>query len=103
MTKTYPAEATEATTSFLAGDRTIHCIVELSQARSGTAVKFIWKTVQIDGSANEEIKTVDYITKGLEAIVHGNLTLPSDWPQGTYKVEIYLNNVLAKSVSYSVR
>lgn len=103
MAKTYPAEATQATVSFLPGERTIHAIADLNQARPGTAVKFVWKVVQIEGAANELIKTVDYTLKEREDQIHGNLSLPRDWPVGTYKVEIYLNNVLAKTIPYSVR
>jgi tetratricopeptide (TPR) repeat protein len=103
MLKTYPAPASEAITSFLASDRVLHCIAELSQAKAGTQVKFIWNTVQISGSQNEAFKTVEYATKTGELLVHGNLTLPNDWPRGTYRVDVYVNNTLSKSVNYSIR
>jgi hypothetical protein len=103
MLKTYPAPATEAVTSFLASDRVLHCIAELNVAKAGTQVKFIWNTVQISGSQNEAFKTIEYATKAGELLVHGNLTLPNDWPRGTYRVDIYVNNTLSKSVNYSIR
>ncbi len=103
MLRIYPAPATEAVTSFLASDRVLHCIAELSQAKAGTQVKFIWNTVQISGSQNEAFKTVEYATKAGEALVHGNLSLQNDWPRGTYRVDIYVNNTLAKSVNYTIR
>jgi len=103
MAKTYPAEATQAVTAFLPGDRIIHCIADLNQARPGTPVKFVWKTVQVEGAVNQLIKSVDYTLKEREDQIHGNLSLPRDWPTGTYKVEIYINNALAKTIPYSVR
>ena len=103
MAKNYPAATADITTSFAASDRVIHCIAELNQAKAGTIVRFVWKTVSVGGSRNEAFKTVDYTTKAGESSVHGNLSLPNDWPRGTYKVEIYVNNSLASSVNYSVQ
>ena len=103
MAKNYPAAAADITTSFAASDRVIHCIAELNQARPGTLVRFVWKTVSVGSSQNEAFKTVDYTTKVGESRVHGNLSLPNDWPRGTYKVEIYINNSLASSVNYSIQ
>ena len=102
MSRNYPAAATDLTTQFVPSDRTVHCVVELNQAKAGTVVKFVWKTVQVDDSQNEIIKTVDYTTKAGEGRVHGNLSLPQDWPRGTYKVEIYVNDTLGKTINWSV-
>jgi Flp pilus assembly protein TadD len=91
-----------AVTSFFPYDRTIHCVIELSAAKAGTRVRFIWRTVDVSSAPNQEIKTVDYVTKPQEDIVKGNLSLPRDWPTGTYKVEIYINGSLAKTVNYRI-
>jgi Flp pilus assembly protein TadD len=92
----------DAVLSFMPSDRTIFCVITFNVARAGTKVRFVWKTVEIEGSRNEEIKTVDYVTKPLEDKVQGNLTLPRDWPTGTYKVDIYVNGTFAKTVNYRV-
>lgn len=102
MAKNNNGKPGEPTMSFVPGDRTIFCVLDLNTARAGTKVRFVWKTVEIEGSRNEEIKTVDYVTKPLEDKVQGNLSLPRDWPAGTYKVEIYLNGILAKTINYRV-
>ena len=102
MARNYPAAATDVTNRFVPGDRTVHCIIDFNQARTGTLVRFIWKTVQIADSQNEVIKTVDYTTKAGESQVHGNLTLPRDWPRGTYKTEVYVNNALVKTINWAV-
>jgi hypothetical protein len=92
----------ETTTTFEPGDRMIHCVAELNKAKGGTQVKFVWKAVDVAGSKNEEIKTIDYATKSFENKVHGHLTLPYDWPKGTYAVDVYINGALDKTIKYTI-
>jgi hypothetical protein len=91
-----------STTSFEPGDRTIHCVIELNKGKSGTTVKFVWRAVDVAGMKNEEVKTIDYTTRSFENKVHGHLTLPYDWPKGKYRVEIYINSELDKTIDYTV-
>ena len=105
--KIYMAEdnngkAGDETTSYAPSDRTVHCIIDLNKAKKGTEVRFIWKAVDVAGSQNEEIKTIDYTTNSFENKVHGHLTLPRDWPTGKYRVEVYINGSLDKTVDYTV-
>ena len=92
----------DETDTFAASDRTIHCVVELNKAKKDTDVRFIWKAVDVAGSRNEEIKTIDYSTKSFENKVRGHLTLPKDWPTGKYRVEIFINGSLDKTVDYTI-
>ena len=66
-------------------------------------MKFSWWIVDAEGSKNQKIKDIDYRTKPLENIVHGHLTLPQDWPIGKYKVQVYVNGDLDKTVNYDSR
>ena len=91
------------TDAFAPGDRTVHCVATLKQAKSGTEMRFVWWIVDADGSQNQKIKEINYTTRALENIVHGHLTLPQDWPAGKYKVEVYVNGDLDKTAFYSVR
>ncbi|HEV7744556.1 MAG TPA: hypothetical protein VGO56_06150 [Pyrinomonadaceae bacterium] len=93
----------DETDSFQPGDRTIHCVTTLKAAKSGTQMKFSWWIVDADGTKNQKIKDIDYSTRALENIVHGHLTLPQDWPIGRYKVQIYVNGDLDRTLFYSVR
>jgi Cu/Ag efflux protein CusF len=102
MAKDTNGEPGETTSTFDAGDRTIHCIAELNKAKAGTKVKFVWKAVDVAGSKNEEIKTIDYTTKSFENKVHGHLTLPYDWPKGKYEVDVYINGALDKNIAYTI-
>jgi hypothetical protein len=93
----------DETDSFAPSDRTVHCVTNLREAKAGTAMRFSWWIVDAGGSQNQKIKDIDYTTQPRENIVHGHLTLPRDWPVGKYKVQIYINGDLDKTVFYSVR
>jgi len=93
----------EETNMFSPGDRTIHCVAKLAEAKAGTKMKFSWCIVDAGGSKNEKIKDIDYTTRALENIVHGHLTLPQDWPSGKYRVEVFVNGNLEKTARYSVK
>ena len=93
----------DETDSFAPSDRTIHCVTTLKEAKSGTQMKFSWWIVDADGTKNKKIKDIDYSTRALENVVHGHLTLPQDWPVGKYKVQIYVNGDLDRTLFYSVK
>ena len=91
------------TNTFAPGDRTIHCVATLKEAKAGTEMKFSWWIVDADGTQNKKVKDIDYTTKALENVIHGHLSLPQDWPKGKYKVEVYVNGNLDKTVNYTVQ
>jgi hypothetical protein len=93
----------DETNVFSPGDRTIHCVAKLANAKSGTKMKFSWFIVDADGAKNEKIKDIDYTTRSLENVVHGHLTLPQDWPSGKYRVDVYVNDNLEETAQYAVR
>ena len=93
----------DETDTFAPGDRTVHCVATLKEAKSGTQMKFSWWIVDADGTQNQKIKEIDYKTRALENVVHGHLTLPQDWPAGKYKVEVSITGAPDKTAFYSVR
>lgn len=88
--------------SFSPSDRTVHVVVQLDHAAEGTQVSFDWIAVDAGGLKDRSIKKLDYMTKALESKVHAHLTVPEDWPEGDFKVDIYLNDQLARSIAYKV-
>lgn len=92
----------DETNTFSPSDRTIHCVIKLNEAKGGTKLKFSWWIIDADGTRNEKIKDIEYTTRALENIVHAHLELPQDWPKGKYKVDVYLNGNLEKTVGYTV-
>lgn len=88
--------------AFAPDDRTIHAVATLKEAKAGTQMKFVWWIVDADGRKNQKIKEIDYTTRPLENVIHGHLTLPQDWPKGKYKVQVFINSDLDKTVGYMV-
>jgi len=92
----------ETTTTFAPTDHRVHCVADLNKAKGGTVMKFVWKAVDVSNGQNGDIKTTDYTTKSFENKVHGNLTLQKDWPTGKYRVEVYVNGNLDKTIDYTI-
>jgi hypothetical protein len=91
----------DETKSFAPGDRTVHCVATLKEAKAGTQMKFAWSAVDIKGK-NTKIQEIDYTTGALENLVHGHLTYPQDWPAGKYKCQVFVNGDLDRTVNYVV-
>lgn len=102
MAKDKDGEPGDTTTSFEPGDRTIHCVANLNKAKGGTEIKFVWKAVDVEGINNGEFKTIEYTTKSFENKVHAHLTRPTDWPTGTYEVDVFINGALDKIIKYTI-
>jgi hypothetical protein len=90
----------EWTTSFEPQDRPIYCVVELNRAQEGTSVRFMWKAVDVAGSENQYLNERDYTTSDIHAVQVFNQ--PYDWPTGTYRVEVYINGTLDKTIDYTI-
>ena len=102
MAKDENGKPGDETLTFETSDHTVHCIADLNKAKKGTAVRFIWKMIDVAGSKDKEIRRTDYTTNSFENKVHGYLTLPNDWPKGTYGVEVYINGEFDKSIEYTI-
>ena len=102
MAKDKNGQPGDETTSYEPTDHTVHCIIELNKAKKGTEVRYVWKIWDVEGEKDKEIKTTDYTTNSFENKVHGHLQLPSDWPKGTYRVEVYINGNLDKTIDYTI-
>jgi hypothetical protein len=103
MAKDNNGEPGDTTNTFGPGDRTVHCLVTLSEAKEGTRIKFAWTIVDAGDSKNEKLKDIEYTTGPKENIVHGHLTAPRDWPTGKYKCEVYVNDKSEKTIDYYVK
>jgi|SRR5215813_8331046 len=102
MAKDNDGNPGEEATTFEPGDRTIHCVIKLNKAKGGTKVRFDWKAVDVQELGNGNIRSIDYTTKSFENSIHAHLTLPRDWPKGSYRVNVYINGALDKQISYTV-
>jgi hypothetical protein len=90
------------TNSFDPSDRTVYCVIDLNKAKKGIDVRYVWKAVDVEGRKDEEIKTIEYTTNSFEKQVQGHLQYSTDWPTGTYRVEVYINGNLDKTIDYTI-
>ena len=84
------------------GDHKVHCLIYLNKARKGTLIRFVWKILDVEGTRNQEITTTEYPTNSFENKIHGHLERQLDWPRGTYRVEVYINGYLDKTIDYTI-
>lgn len=94
-------DGNEKTTTF-AQDEKFYCIVELANAPDDTVVKAVWYAVEAEGTEpNLKIDEAS-LTTG-DGTLTFDLTNDMLWPLGKYKVELYINDELAKTVEFEVR
>jgi hypothetical protein len=90
--------------TFSPSDRTVYAIANLSEAKPGTKVKFTWFAGDVEGfQRNSKIQDLDTTTGPRENIVYAHLSLPRDWPTGTYRVETEVNGKADKEVWYNIK
>src|SRR6266480_4909675 len=90
-----------AMTTFAPTDHTIYAEIALNQTASGLNSKLVWTAVDTTAGQNIEVASKD-VTGVVANTITGNVSLPNDWPTGTYKLDVYLNGALANTTPYSV-
>lgn len=102
MAKDDNNEPGSSTTSFAPSERTVHVVITLNKQKAGTKVRVVWIAADVEGAKNKELKSLDYTTTAADKTIPGYLRWSQDWPRGQYKVEVYINGVLDKTLNYSV-
>jgi len=102
MAKDENGDAGASTTTFAPSDRTVHVVITLNKAKAGTQVRVVWTAADVEGTKNKELKTLDYTTTAFDKNIPGYLKWSQDWPKGDYKVDVYINGVLDKTINYTV-
>lgn len=95
-------KALNQTTTFQPTDREIHLVVGVSNAPDGTKVTCGWYAVNAGGVTDHKVISTDITLNGSQSVADCKLTNASDWPSGTYKVELLLNDKLDRSIPYDV-
>ena len=98
-------EPVNPTSTFPPDQAVIHLVVSVANAPAETKVKTVWTAVDVgDASpANTKIDEAE-VTMDSSGNAHFTLSLPNRgaWPVGKYKVEIYLNDKLDRTLEYTV-
>ncbi len=95
-------EAGDTVDQFLATDRTQYFEAETSRLLdAGTKVK--WSFTAVKTTSGNDILIKDVTTDVLVANqLSAHISLPNDWPVGSYKVDVYFNDNLIKTLNYEV-
>ncbi|WP_298008136.1 MULTISPECIES: hypothetical protein [Anaerolinea] len=95
-------DAGEQRTTVYAPDAVFYAQVDLRNAPDDTQLKAVWTAVDVEGADPNTVLAETEFTSGSGQVTF-NLTNDQLWPPGTYRVEIYLNGKLDKSVDFSVQ
>lgn len=95
-------ESGEAVASFSPTDRILYAAIELNRIETGLTGKTVWMAVDTTGGQNIEIAQKEFSGLAVNTI-NAQVELPRDWPTGKYKLDIYLNGALAKTVEFPVQ
>lgn len=94
-------EAGTQTTTTFAPEDTFYLIVNLANAPEGTKVKATWTAVNAEGAdPNTHLDDVE-LTSGSGTLTF-DLANDGPWPAGDYKVELYLNDELDRTLDFKV-
>ena len=97
-------EPVDPTSTFPIDQPVIHLVVTVANAPSDTKVKTVWTAVDVGDAAPANTK-IDEAEVTLDASGTAHFTLASNsgtWPAGKYKVEIYLNDKLDRTLEFTV-
>ncbi|MFN2148061.1 MAG: hypothetical protein ACK2T2_06680 [Anaerolineales bacterium] len=95
------AEGSNRTTTF-SQDAVFYAQVDLRNAPDDTQLKASWIAVQAEGAdPNFVIQETDFTTGS--GMVNFELSNTNLWPTGSYKVDIYMNGELAKTLEFTVQ
>lgn len=95
-------QAVDVTDIFGPTDRTIYAVIKFEKRPPiTTKVRATWTAINADGSSDQFLDT-DFVTSKGEDIVNFSAALDKDWPVGKYKVDIYVNGTLVKTIDYKV-
>jgi plastocyanin len=90
--------------SFASTDRKIHFEVRLTDfVEAGTRVKWVFTAVDTTDGKNLEFQTIDSDITTSGNSLFANLELPNDWPTGSYKADVYVDDQLLTTVDYTVQ
>ncbi len=97
----YPLGVTD---TFPAGQDVVHTVVTLAEAPAGTKLKAVWTVLDVGEAAppNTQIGETETEVEGSQNIDFTFTAGSQGFPAGTYQVEIYVNNALARTLHFSV-
>ncbi len=93
------------TSNYASGDK-FYVFADLSGITAGSVIEAKWYAVNVTGvNANSEINTSDYTYVSGVGFVYFQLSTNdgSDWPTGSYRVELYLDGTKVGDQGFTVQ
>jgi hypothetical protein len=90
------------TTEFSQDQLTFYLLVELANAPDDTTLKAVWTAVDAEGTDPDFLIDESELTSS-DGTITFNLTNDQLWPAGSYKVDLYLNGELDRTLTFEVR
>ena len=91
-------------------DDTFAVLVFLSEPKIGTKLKAVWTIIDAGGMEDKQIlvKKIELTEEAIKGVKEANrinfsMTHNDSFPTGDYKVEIYLNGELAKTIEFKIK
>jgi len=94
-------EGSQRTTAF-PQDATFYAIVDLANAPDDTTVRAAWTAVEVEGTDPDTAIDETELTTGSGNLVF-QLNNENLWPAGRYKVDLYLNDELDRTLEFEVQ
>ncbi len=92
----------ENRTTVFAPEADFFAFIDLQNAPDDTQLKAIWTAVSVDGEDPNLVINETEFTSGSQ-LVYFQLFNDQLWPAGSYKVDIYINNELATTMTFEVQ
>jgi hypothetical protein len=96
------SSGTPETTQFSKDQQTFYFLVELANAPDDTTVKSVWTAVSAEGTDPNFLLDESELATG-DGTITFDLSNDQLWPVGSYKVDLYLNGELDRTLSFEVR
>jgi hypothetical protein len=92
----------EQTTSVYNPEDIFYCVASLTSSPGESVVQAVWTAVNAEGvEPDQMIDQIELTTKS--GTLHFELSNAGPWPAGSYKVDLYLNGVLDRTVEFIVQ
>jgi hypothetical protein len=95
-------EAGQVRTDVFTQDAIFYCNVDLANAPDDTTVKASWTAVEVEGEEPNVFLDETELTGGDNNLTF-QLSNSSLWPLGSYKVDLYLNDELDRTLEFEVQ
>ena len=93
----------EVVTSYTQNDKKLHCFINWENGKANTKIKFVYVAVEAEDVKNETLKEVSIVTENeAQNQAWGSIKITGTLAKGSYKVDIYINDKLERSVPFKI-